>query len=75
MTGIDYQRVEQELQQQVQPLPTLPLSGLHVHGWSTALLGLYLMIFRLGFFVLIIKKILYKLSKKSLTSEISDCEK
>lgn len=41
MTGIDYQRVEQELQQQIQPLPNLPLSGLQVHGWSTAAPGLY----------------------------------
>lgn len=40
MIGIDYQRVEQELQQHVQPLSSLPLSGLQAHGWSSGPLGL-----------------------------------
>lgn len=43
MTGIDYQRVEQELQQQIQPLSSLPLGGLQAHGWSTGPLGLYIL--------------------------------
>lgn len=34
MTGLDYQRVEQELQHQIQPLSSLPLGGLQTHGWS-----------------------------------------
>lgn len=34
MTGMDYQRVEQELQQQLQPLSSFPSSGLQGRVWS-----------------------------------------
>lgn len=37
MTALDYQRVEQDLQQQLLPLTTFQSAGLQaVHGWSTA---------------------------------------
>lgn len=41
MTDLDYQRIEQELQQQLHPLATLQAPGLQgAHGWSTAALGM-----------------------------------
>lgn len=41
MTGLDYQRVEQELQQQIQPLTDLNITGLRSgRGWSVSALGL-----------------------------------
>lgn len=40
MSTLDYQRIEQELQQQLHPLSTLQAAGLQgAHGWSTAALG------------------------------------
>lgn len=40
MGDLDYQRIEQELQQQLHPLATLQAPGLQgTHGWSTAALG------------------------------------
>lgn len=40
MTARDYQRIEQELQQQLHPLSTLQAPGLQgTQGWSTAPLG------------------------------------
>lgn len=42
MTALDYQRVEQDLQQQLHPLNTFQSTGLQgVHGWSTAPLGIF----------------------------------
>ncbi|KAJ8967898.1 hypothetical protein NQ317_015420 [Molorchus minor] len=36
MSGLDYQRVEQELQQQLQPFPNFQAGGLQgAHGWSS----------------------------------------
>lgn len=41
MTGFDYQRVEQDLQHQLQSLSNLHMGGLQgAHGWSTAPLGM-----------------------------------
>lgn len=41
MSGLDYQRIEQELQQQLHPLATYQSPGLQgTHGWSTAALGM-----------------------------------
>jgi hypothetical protein len=40
MDCADFQRVEQDLQQQLHPLPTLHTKGLqYTQGWSTASLG------------------------------------
>lgn len=42
MGELDFQRVEQELQQQLNPVASLQPAGLqHTHGWSTAPLGEY----------------------------------
>lgn len=38
MTGLDYQRIEQELQHQIQPLAGFQASALS-EGWSKAPLG------------------------------------
>lgn len=41
MSTMDYQRVEQELQQQIQPLTNFKSSSLNPgKGWSTAALGM-----------------------------------
>lgn len=40
MTELDYQRIEQELQQTLNPLSNYKGAGLQgAHGWSTAPLG------------------------------------
>lgn len=40
MTTLDYQRIEQELQQQINPLSMLQTQGLKgIQSWSTAPLG------------------------------------
>lgn len=40
MTELDYQRVEQELQQRLHPLSTFRAPGLQgAYGWSSAPLG------------------------------------
>lgn len=40
MTPLDYQRIEQELQQQLHPFSLLHAQGLQgAQGWSTAALG------------------------------------
>jgi hypothetical protein len=40
MDGADFQRVEQELQQQLHPMPSSHTKGLqYMQGWSSASLG------------------------------------
>lgn len=42
MGELDFQRVEQELQQQLNPVAALQSTGLqNTQGWSTAPLGIY----------------------------------